>query len=798
MHKWSLFFSCFVVSVVHDHYPIKQSHTRQPTMKTTNDDETTAEEDSEYERLLSFKSSLLDLRVNSKPMILMLTELAAEEKDKPSASTGIVKVIEERVHSVIGNQSTSSNVIKTSALPLLYLIDSIVKNVKGCYVELFTQNIVSNFCRIFQKSDEKTRASLFKLRNTWSDVFPAEKLFALDSRVKTIDPAWPVIAVPVQEHQQKKPPFVIPFKEKKEKNSNTNQSEQKRVLPITNQEALLFNNNKRIRTQQEQQQQQQQLYSRRPMNTALADPSSLMMMTQQPIQQPMMMTMPHQQQQSFMQHQNVNYPNVMSSIPHEVMMRQQHQPPSFIPNDFGHQQMEMPPNVPFGAQNFQPQQTMTNDNSRPNVVSNLINILAASLVKPTTTTTQPVTDQPEQQQQQPHDQPIIARIPKQIKQKNQQKMHTQEVAESSPSLSETESLKVPRPSLIGQLFHGRQCTSCPLRFDLNENNSTTKQDRDYNGHLDWHFRLNQKKRNRKSAVRVTRPWFYSFDDWLLFREISLFVHPEEDQDPHDVMMIKTTTAEAETSLLQEQKNNNNRVKVSGSSEQTCVVCSEKFEVLFDEVLEEWFFKDAVEVVGHQDEKPTSSLLMHVSCSSDSSSTTTTNIINQEVIEQQQQTHEEEELEEETFTEKTTINTDQGEEEAQDDDNNDSIIVVAQKENQDIILDLKENEDDGNDVAESSSLKDVEEQEMKEITLQEEPFLTPKKSNLLSISLLVKNNNKEEESKETTEAEVEPEDEEYSPELPSKDNIEEEENQEEKLNVNFVKKGIEESALCSLM
>lgn len=37
---------------------------------------------------------------------------------------------------------------------------------------------------------------MFKLRQTWSDVFPTKKLYALDVRVKSIDPAWPITAPP--------------------------------------------------------------------------------------------------------------------------------------------------------------------------------------------------------------------------------------------------------------------------------------------------------------------------------------------------------------------------------------------------------------------------------------------------------------------------------------------------------------------------------------------------------------------------------------------------------------------------
>lgn len=40
--------------------------------------------------------------------------------------------------------------------------------------------------------DEKIRTKMFSLRQTWNDVFPSTKLFALDIKVNRIDPGWPV------------------------------------------------------------------------------------------------------------------------------------------------------------------------------------------------------------------------------------------------------------------------------------------------------------------------------------------------------------------------------------------------------------------------------------------------------------------------------------------------------------------------------------------------------------------------------------------------------------------------------
>lgn len=44
--------------------------------------------------------------------------------------------------------------------------------------------------------DENTRKSLFKLRSTWDEIFPLKKLYALDVRVNSLDPAWPIKPLP--------------------------------------------------------------------------------------------------------------------------------------------------------------------------------------------------------------------------------------------------------------------------------------------------------------------------------------------------------------------------------------------------------------------------------------------------------------------------------------------------------------------------------------------------------------------------------------------------------------------------
>lgn len=131
----------------------------------------------EYLQTLNELDSISKIQINA------LTMLAEENKEH---AFHIAACIENQLRSVPGSRK----------LPILYLIDSIVKNYpKSNYVRLFTQNIVSNFCNVFEASDERTRRSLHKLRMTWdtTHTFPIRKLTAIDERINELDPNWPII-----------------------------------------------------------------------------------------------------------------------------------------------------------------------------------------------------------------------------------------------------------------------------------------------------------------------------------------------------------------------------------------------------------------------------------------------------------------------------------------------------------------------------------------------------------------------------------------------------------------------------
>ncbi|XP_033743780.1 pre-mRNA cleavage complex 2 protein Pcf11-like [Pecten maximus] len=158
----------------------------------------------ENEVINDYKSSLVDLTCNSKPLINMLTMLAEENEQYASH---IVEVIETHI-----NQANEKK-----KLPSLYLVDSIVKNLpKTTYPSLFSHNIASVFSGMFEKVDEKTRQCMFKVRQTWNEIFPNRKLYAIDVRVNLLDPAWPITAQPPVENSIHVNPKFLAAKQQKE------------------------------------------------------------------------------------------------------------------------------------------------------------------------------------------------------------------------------------------------------------------------------------------------------------------------------------------------------------------------------------------------------------------------------------------------------------------------------------------------------------------------------------------------------------------------------------------------------
>ena len=95
-----------------------------------------------------YSSTLRELTFNNKIVINALTDIAKEDVEH---ATVVTKVIEDRLKKVKPDQM----------LPIMYLIDSIIKNIRGPYIELFQQNLVSTFSYVFQSVNEKVSLVFF-------------------------------------------------------------------------------------------------------------------------------------------------------------------------------------------------------------------------------------------------------------------------------------------------------------------------------------------------------------------------------------------------------------------------------------------------------------------------------------------------------------------------------------------------------------------------------------------------------------------------------------------------------------
>jgi intein-encoded DNA endonuclease-like protein len=67
-------------------------------------------------------------------------------------------------------------------------MDSIIKNIGGIYIQLFSKNLFNTFCNAFDKVDYETKGALVHLWQTWKDsnLFTPQLLQKIEIRMNTI------------------------------------------------------------------------------------------------------------------------------------------------------------------------------------------------------------------------------------------------------------------------------------------------------------------------------------------------------------------------------------------------------------------------------------------------------------------------------------------------------------------------------------------------------------------------------------------------------------------------------------
>ncbi|KAK9873672.1 hypothetical protein WA026_023535 [Henosepilachna vigintioctopunctata] len=113
------------------------------------------------EPVKEFASNLADLCLSSEPLINMLTNLAGEYE---AYAGKIVNVLEDHLTKIEAYRK----------LPALYVMDSIIKNIRGLYPVLFEENVVATYMNVYREVDLQTRFLMLLLRFSWSGIFSPE------------------------------------------------------------------------------------------------------------------------------------------------------------------------------------------------------------------------------------------------------------------------------------------------------------------------------------------------------------------------------------------------------------------------------------------------------------------------------------------------------------------------------------------------------------------------------------------------------------------------------------------------
>ncbi|KAJ6650167.1 Pre-mRNA cleavage complex 2 protein Pcf11 [Pseudolycoriella hygida] len=76
----------------------------------------------------------------------------------------------------------------------LYVIDSIIKNVRGVYITLFSdRSMIRRFSETFESAESNIRLKMFTLRHSWNGVFSPRLLNEIDREISKSDSNWPVM-----------------------------------------------------------------------------------------------------------------------------------------------------------------------------------------------------------------------------------------------------------------------------------------------------------------------------------------------------------------------------------------------------------------------------------------------------------------------------------------------------------------------------------------------------------------------------------------------------------------------------
>lgn len=149
------------------------------------------------------------------------------------------------------------------------------------------------------------------------------------------------------------------------------------------------------------------------------------------------------------------------------------------------------------------------------------------------------------------------------------------------SFSEPSTLKQRETIGVSSLYAGEQCSSCGIRFSLNETEN-------YKQHLDWHFRKNRRNRDPRTRAQL-RNFFLQKGDWFQSEEFENVEEREKSWFELQQDIIKSNQG-SDSPIVQPSC-----TAGPNDQENACDICYDPFEMYYDDESEEWCLRNAIRV-----------------------------------------------------------------------------------------------------------------------------------------------------------------------------------------------------------
>ncbi|KAJ3330945.1 hypothetical protein HDU76_004453 [Blyttiomyces sp. JEL0837] len=515
-----------------------------------------------------YRQALADLTFNSRPIITNLTVIAGENT---ASAPAIVQAIEDQLRNVVPKQK----------LPVLYLMDSICKNIGSVYVNLFARNLLASFTSAYDAIDAEDKQKFARVVGTWRSMngrplFPLPLVTQLENHMNRsgrpgagagagsgagrgaggqVNPnvvARPSGSAPAPSRPAQPPRPV-----------GVGQSLH-RQLPDGKANLLSGVDGPKIPTVLSQPASIIPVGLPTPF-AAIPTPETLSATSPNLILLQQIETHLKTKQQALLL--NPNDPAVLQQIPVLVELLQIVKSSELDPATL--KTIAQTLSTIMGIQ--QPAQLPP-----PSIAPFGTTVNLESLLAPISACGTPPLQFPGLQN--------LVPLPTQPVDRSSV-LGKSDVGITRPNVSlKNEDINKIYPSAFRTVYDARptQCAQCGARFSGEHSPKLS-------AHLDWHFRQNRRAKD-KARKAISRDWYLPEDDWVNERETDI-----QEAKAHTFFFESTDSAKAAASAEAEEPVSN--IVAEGDQDMPCTICNEKFERYWDEDQEEWMIRNAIKVDG---------------------------------------------------------------------------------------------------------------------------------------------------------------------------------------------------------